>query len=439
MRAASDLELDILPHAIDTEKCILGAVMLDNNCLEVAAEKLTIPDFYLRTNQRIYSAMLQLRRESMPIELLTLTEKLKASNELAQVGGMTYIASLIDGVPRTDNIEPYIRTVLQKSQVRALYRVSRQIASLCIEDPDDPALIATAQQMIFEVCTASGQTGFSHIADVSMEYLHDVEASLKGDNSSCMATGFDDLDSSIMGLHRGELIIFAGRPSNGKTTFAKNVTSYVSAHGSVAGFFSLEDGKKRIAERALAARTRLDSNQIRSGRLSQEQWNKLAIAVRDLGQCAYYLNDEARLTAMDIRTRAQRLKQQQGRLDVIVVDYLQLMGGRAENKRILVGENANELKAIAKDLDIAVLATSQLNRAAESRQNNEPELSDLRESGEIEQAADLVAFIYNEEDKIAGNTATIKVAKNRNGRAGDFFKLAYFKAEHRLENYWTER
>jgi replicative DNA helicase len=238
-----------------------------------------------------------------------------------------------------------------------------------------------------------------------------------------------------MGLHKGELIIIAGRPSNGKTTLAKNIASYISAHGKLVGFFSLEDGKKRLAERILAAKTQIDSNRIRSGMLNADQWAKLATAVRGLGDCAYYLNDEASLSAMAIRTRAQRLKQTHGRLDAIFVDYLQLMSGKGTSKQEIVGGNADELKAIAKDLDIAVVATSQLSRATDARANNEPELSDLRHAGEIEQSADVVTFIYNEDDKIAGDVATIKMAKSRNSRAGDFFKLRYFKAEHRLENY----
>jgi replicative DNA helicase len=435
MRQASGIDIDILPNSIESEKCILGAIMLDNRCFDMAAEKLNISHFYLRANQRIYSAMLQLRRESLPVDLVTLSGKLRGLNEFEQTGGATYIAALIDGVPRTDDIEPYIRLVLQKAQIRELYKVSRQVAAMCIEDPDDPELVSRSQQMIFDACASSGETGFTHVADVAMEYLQELEAMEAGSDGSAMPTGFDDFDSSTMGLHRGELVIIAGRPSNGKTTLAKNIASYISAHGFIAGFFSLEDGKKRIVERILAAKARMDSNHIRSGRLDAGQWERLAGAVQQLGHSAYYLNDEASLSAMDIRTRAQRLKQTTGRLDVVVVDYLQLMKGKGASKQEIVGDNANELKAIAKDLDIAVVATSQLNRQSEGRENNEPELSDLRQSGEIEQAADIVAFIYNEDDKIAGDVATIKMAKNRNGRAGDFFKLRYFKPEHRLENY----
>lgn len=435
MRQPQEMEFDVLPHAIEAEKSILGAILINNQCFEEAADKLNIQHFYLRTNQRIYSAMLQLRRESMPVDLVLLAEKLRRVGDFERVGGASYTASLVDGVPRTDSIEPYIRVVMQKAQIRELYKAARQVAVHCLEDPDDPGLISHAQQVIFDVCAASGQTGFSHVADVAMEYIQDLESMESGGDGNAMPTGFDDFDSSSMGLHRKELVIIAGRPSNGKTTLAKNIASYISAHGFLAGFFSLEDGKKRIIERILAAKSHMDSNRIRSGVLNKEQWASLSTAVRDLGQSAYYLNDEANLTAMDIRIKAQRLKQMHGRLDMIVVDYLQLMGGKGASKQEIVGDNANELKAIAKDLDIAVVATSQLNRQSEGRENNEPELSDLRQSGEIEQAADIVAFIYNENDKIAGDVATIKMAKNRNGRAGDFFKLRYFKAEHRLENY----
>ena len=435
MAYTRDIELDILPAAIDTEKAILGAIVLNNACFEQAAEKLNISHFYLRTNQRIYAAMLQLRRESLPVDLITLSEKLRALKEFDKVGGATYIASLTDGLPQTYDVEPYIRVVLQKAQVRELYKVARQVATLCVEDPDDPALIARAQQMIFEVCATAGQTGFAHVADVATEYLQELETMGSGGDGNAIPTGLDDYDALTMGLHRKELVIIAGRPSNGKTTLAKNIASYVSAHGHLAGFFSLEDGKKRIVERILAAKSKLDSTRIRSGYLNQEHWERLAVALRDLGQSAYYLNDEASLSAMDIRIRAQRLKQMHGRLDLLVVDYLQLMSGRGASKQEIVGGNADELKALAKDLDIAVIATSQLNRATDGRANNEPELADLRHAGEIEQAADVVAFIYNENDKIAGDVATIKMAKSRNSRAGDYFKLRYFKAEHRLENY----
>lgn len=433
-----------LPSNVDAERSILGAILLDNALCNRAIEVLKRDEFFLDSHRRIFEKMIALTESGMPIDLITLSDELRRANEFEQVGGASYIASLIDGVPRTDTIEHHARIVKQKAMLRRLISASNQIVTRCFSDEEDPEIIIDqAEQMIFQIAEDRIRQGFQHIGSVAERRLQQIEEmSTRPMMITGVPSGFTDFDQHTSGLQRQDLIIIAARPSQGKTALALNLAQYAAKNGHVVGIFSLEMSAEQLASRLLCSEARVDAHRLRSGFLNRDEWVRLADALRRLTDTKIYLDDTPAVGVLEMRAKCRRLKAEHG-LDVLIVDYLQLMAGRGriESRQQEVSQISRDLKALAKELDIPVVALSQLSRAPEMRSDHRPQLSDLRESGSIEQDADLVCFIYREEvynptDENRG-MAELLIGKQRNGPTGTVH-LAFLKEFTRFENMWRE-
>ena len=433
-----------LPSNVEAERSILGAILLDNAVCNQAIELLRREDFFLDSNRRIFDKMVALTERLMPIDLITLSDELRRAGEFEQIGGATYIASLIDGVPRTDTIEPYAKLVKQKSMLRKLITASQQIVSLAFEEEDDAdVIIDKAEQMIFRIAEDRVRQGFQYIGDVAHRRLEQIEQMAgRPEMITGVPTGFTDFDRMTSGLQRQELIVIAARPSMGKTALALNMAQYASKNANVVGIFSLEMSAEQLVSRLLCSEARVDAHRLRTGYLNREEWARLADALRRLCETKVFIDDTAAVGVMEMRAKCRRLKAEHG-LDLLIVDYLQLMAGRGriESRQQEVSQISRDLKGLAKELDIPVVALSQLSRAPEQRSEHKPQLSDLRESGAIEQDSDVVCFIYREElynptDENQG-TAELIIGKQRNGPTGTV-QLAFLKEFTRFENMWRE-
>lgn len=410
--------------------------LLNPLCLDEAGELLSIGDFVASSHRVLFKHMLKLRSEGHAVDMITLHERLTAEKEMQLVGGPTSIAGLIDGVVQSDSVEPYARLIRQKSQVRSLLRACNRVISMCLEDEDSPTLVDEALQILMRATENQQETGFKHISGIINEYIAKLEAiTERGEHLVGIPTGFTDYDLMTLGLQRKELTILAGRPSQGKTTLSYNMAENVARAGYVVAYFSLEMGEEKLGEKSISREARVDSHRLRTGYLNSDEWHRIAYSVERIESGRLFVCDQARLGSMAIRSKSQRLKREQGQLDLIVIDYLQLMAGVPNQRRErhqIVGEYAQDLKAISKELDVSVIALSQLNREAERK--DEPGLADLRESGEIEQVADVVSFIYASDEP---NVVNLKIGKQRNGPTG-MMRLFYDKALNRLtdlENY----
>jgi len=433
-----------LPSNVEAERSILGAILLDNAVCNQAIELLRREDFFLDSHRRIFDKMIALTERLMPIDLITLSDELRRAAEFEQIGGATYIASLIDGVPRTDTIEPYAKLVKQKSMLRKLISASQQIVALAFEEEDDAdVIIDKAEHLIFEIAEDRVRQGFQYIGDVAHRRLEQIEQMAgRPEMITGVPTGFTDFDRMTSGLQRQELIVVAARPSMGKTALALNMAQYAAKNGSVVGIFSLEMSAEQLVSRLLCSEARVDAHRLRTGYLNREEWARLADALRRLCETKVYIDDSAAVSVMEMRAKCRRLKAEHG-LDMLIVDYLQLMAGRGriESRQQEVSQISRDLKGLAKELDIPVVALSQLSRAPEQRSEHKPQLSDLRESGAIEQDSDVVCFIYREElynptDENQG-TAELIIGKQRNGPTGTV-QLAFLKEFTRFENMWRE-
>jgi replicative DNA helicase len=433
-----------LPSNVEAERSILGAILLDNAVCNQAIELLRREDFFLESHRRIFDKMITLTERLMPIDLITLSDELRRAGEFEQIGGATYIASLIDGVPRTDTIEPYAKLVKQKSMLRKLISASQQIVSLAFEEEDDAdVIIDKAEHMIFEIAEDRVRQGFQYIGDVAHRRLEQIEQMAgRPEMITGVPTGFTDFDRMTSGLQRQELVVIAARPSMGKTALALNVAQYAAKNANVVGIFSLEMSAEQLVSRLLCSEARVDAHRLRTGYLNREEWARLADALRRLCETKVFIDDSAAVSVMEMRAKCRRLKAEHG-LDMLIIDYLQLMAGRGriESRQQEVSQISRDLKGLAKELDIPVVALSQLSRAPEQRSEHKPQLSDLRESGAIEQDSDVVCFIFREEvynptDENQG-TAELIIGKQRNGPTG-VVQLAFLKEFTRFENMWRE-
>lgn len=430
------------PKSIDAEKCVLGAIMLDNKALNAAQELLRGEDFFLESHRKIYRMMEQLSEKSMVIDLLTVKEALENSGELEKIGGAVYISSLVDGVPKSANIEYYAKIVIEKSILRELIDSSHNIISNCLDSDTPPEeILDLAEMSIFKIAGERIKTQFLPMKDVAeesfklLEQIIDHKEAIKG-----IPTGFEKFDELTLGLQPSELIIIAARPSMGKTTFCLNIARNIAASTpKKAGIFSLEMSKEQLFLRMLCSEARIDSHRLRMGMLSKAEVEKLKIAFNTLSESNIFIDDTPGIGVIEMRAKARRLKAKEG-LDVLFVDYLQLMRGRGryENRNQEVTDITRSLKGLAKELRIPVIVVSQLSRAPEKRgRDYKPQLSDLRESGAIEQDADLVMFIYREElyksDSDNKGIAEMIIAKQRNGPI-DSFQLTFIKEYTRFEN-----
>jgi len=433
-----------LPSNVEAERSILGAILLDNAVCNQAIELVRREDFFLDSHRRIFDKMVSLTERLMPIDLITLSDELRRAGEFEQIGGATYIASLIDGVPRTDTIEPYAKLVKQKSMLRKLISASQQIVSLAFEEEDEAdVIIDQAEHLIFQIAEDRVRQGFQYIGDLAHRRLEQIEQMAgRPEMITGVPTGFTDFDRMTSGLQRQELVVIAARPSMGKTALALNMAQYAAKNANVVGIFSLEMSAEQLVSRLLCSEARVDAHRLRTGYLNREEWARLADALRRLCETKVYIDDSAAVSVMEMRAKCRRLKAEHG-LDLLIIDYLQLMAGRGriESRQQEVSQISRDLKGLAKELDIPVVALSQLSRAPEQRSEHKPQLSDLRESGAIEQDSDLVCFIYREEvynptDENQG-TAELIIGKQRNGPTG-IVQLAFLKEFTRFENMWRE-
>ncbi|HEY6328341.1 MAG TPA: replicative DNA helicase, partial [Blastocatellia bacterium] len=363
------------------------------------------------------------------------------------VGGATYIASLIDGVPRTDTIEHYAKIVKSKAMLRRLISASNQIIARCVEEEDEAIVIVDeAEQMIFQIAEDRVRQGFKQVGEVAQKRLEQLEQMAgRPEMITGVPTGFTDLDELTSGLQRQDLIIIAARPSMGKTALALNMAQYAARNRLCIGIFSLEMSAEQLVSRLLCSEARLDAHRLRGGYLNREEWARLADALRRLCEMKIFIDDKPAQGVMEMRAKSRRLKAEHG-LDLLIVDYMQLMAGRGriESRQQEVSQISRDLKALARELDVPVIALSQLSRAPETRsgENKKPQLSDLRESGAIEQDADVVCFIYREEvynktDENEGKAELI-LAKQRNGPTGAV-ELAFSKQHTRFDSLVLDR
>jgi replicative DNA helicase len=427
-----------LPANIEAERSILGAILLDNLAYNQAAEHLKPEDFLLDSHRRIYSRMMDLAESSRAIDHLTLAEELQRHAEFEPIGGYAYISGLLDGVPDRPSIEHYIKIVRDKALLRGLIHAATSAIARASEQSDlAEEILNDTEAQIFALSEKRIGRGFMGVQDIVRESFGSIDALLqRGQRITGLATHFDDLDSMTCGLQRSDLVIVAARPSMGKTAFAMNIAENAAIEdGKTVAVFSLEMSKEALLQRMLCSVAKVDSHRFRTGSLWQDDTRKVQRAMEKLAQAPIYIDDTPGIAVGEMRAKARRLKQSKGALDLIVVDYLQLMSGggkRYENRTQEVSAISRGLKALAKELAVPVVALSQLSRAPESRGgDHRPQLSDLRESGSIEQDADIVMFIFREEiykpdDLELNGIAELIIGKQRNGPIGKI-KLAFQK------------
>jgi replicative DNA helicase len=427
-----------LPANIEAERSILGAILLDNLAYNQAAEHLKPEDFLLDSHRRIYSRMMDLAESSRAIDHLTLAEELQRHAEFEPIGGYAYISGLLDGVPDRPSIEHYIKIVRDKAMLRGIISISTAAIARASDQSDlAEDVLNDTEAQIFALSEKRIGRGFMGVQEIVRESFGSIDALLqRGQRITGLATHFDDLDSITCGLQRSDLVIVAARPSMGKTAFAMNIAENAAIEdGKTVAVFSLEMSKEALLQRMLCSVAKVDSHRFRTGSLWQDDTRKVQRAMEKLAQAPIYIDDTPGIAVGEMRAKARRLKQSKGALDLIVVDYLQLMSGggkRYENRTQEVSAISRGLKALAKELAVPVVALSQLSRAPESRGgDHRPQLSDLRESGSIEQDADIVMFIFREEiykpdDLELNGIAELIIGKQRNGPIGKI-KLAFQK------------
>jgi replicative DNA helicase len=430
-----------LPHNQEAERTVLGAVLVDNQAFNSAAELLALEDFYRDAHRRIWSAMAALAERSQPIDLVTLKDELVRESALEAVGGAAYLAALLDGVPRITNVEHWSRIIKEKAVLRNLIHAGNRIVQSCFEGEEEAAaLLDLAEKSIFDIAEKRIRVGFASMREIVKESFRTIDQlSQSKDVVTGLATGFVDIDEMTSGLQKGDLVIVAARPAMGKTSFCLNIAQHVALRvGETVGLFSLEMSKEQLALRLLCADARIDAHRLRTGKLNEKDWARLAKAYNDLSQSRIFIDDSATISPLEMRAKCRRLKAEHG-LGLIIVDYLQLVtgAGRSENRQQELSAISRSMKGLAKELGVPVIALSQLSRAPEARTDRRPQLSDLRESGALEQDADIVMFIYREEEHKPTDEnrgiAEIIIGKQRNGPTGSR-KLAFIKEFTRFEN-----
>lgn len=437
----SDLFFDRTPpHNQEAEQAVLGAVFLEREALIRASEIIKAEDFYRTSHQRIFQVMLDLAEADQPVDLITVTSELQDRGWLEEIGGVSYLSDLANSVPTAANVDYYAKIVEEKAILRRLIRVATQIASSGYAAEDDvEEVLNRAERNILDVASGRNTDGFIPIKDVlvetyeRLEMLHNSSSDLTG-----IPSGFRDLDLMTSGFQASDLIIVAARPSVGKTAFALNVAQNVAARaGATVAIFSLEMSALQLVQRMLCAEGNIDANRMRTGTFQEEDWEKLTMAMATLSKANIFIDDSPAVTVGQIRAKCRRLKAEHG-LGLIIIDYLQLIQGSGkENRQQEISAISRTLKGIARELDCTVIALSQLSRAVEQRQDKRPMLSDLRESGSIEQDADVVAFLYRDDyynqESENKNVVEILIAKQRNGPVGKV-ELAFLKEYNKFVN-----
>lgn len=432
-------ELKVLPHDIQAEQSVLGSIFIKPEKMIEVAEYLKPNDFYRPAHKILFKAMVSLADRGEAIDIVTIKSTLESTDELGMVGGIRYIAEIVNAVPTSSHAEHYAKIVAKKAQLRSIIdNLSDSIGNAYDEDMDIDEIIAKAERSLIEVSQASNKSSFRPIHDVLLENHSKIEE--RSNNTSQITgieTGFYDFDKLITGLHEDQLIVLAERPAMGKTALALNIAQNVATKSNKAvAVFSLEMGAESLVERMLSAEGTIINHHIRTGNLTVNEWQRLIYAQGQLAEAPIFIDDTAGVKITDIRARARRLSQETDGLGLIVIDYLQLIqGSRSDNRQQEVSEISRQLKIIAKELKVPVIALSQLSRGVEQRNDKRPIMSDLRESGSIEQDADIVAFLYRDayyQDKKEGqpenDITELIIRKNRHGNLGTV-KL-YFHKEY---------
>lgn len=416
----------VAPYNMDAEQAVLGSVLIDMEALSVAAENLTHEDFYSDSHKEIFSAIIDIHNRSEPVDVITLFEEIKNRGTLEKSGGIEYLTDLSMSVPSTANLKYYIRIVEEKSILRRLISTSNDIIKSCYQAQDDiEIIIDEAEKRIFELSEKRNSHEFFTIKEVLLDVYSRIEDLAKNKGRiTGIPTGFSEFDKMTSGLNPSELILVAARPAMGKTSFVLNIAQFAAMRANVpVAIFSLEMAKEQLAQRMLSSEANVELQKIRTGSLEEADWVKLVKSAGPLSQAPIYIDDSPGINSMELRSKARRLKMEY-KVGLIIIDYLQLMSGRGktENRQQEISEISRSLKALARELKVPVVALSQLSRAPETRAGNKPVLSDLRESGAIEQDADLVAFLYRDDyynqDSEKKNIAEVIIAKQRNGPTG---------------------
>ncbi|WP_161878284.1 replicative DNA helicase [Alkalibacterium sp. MB6] len=442
------------PQNIEAEQSVLGSILLDPDALIPAMEYIESSDFYRRAHQLIFQAMAELNERNEAIDVVTIANSLDNKNLLEDVGGAPYLAEIATSVPTSANVEYYSKIVEERSILRRLIQTATEIASKGYQEADDvPALLDEAERKILEVSEKRSRSGFVDIETVLRETINNIDDLFQnGNDITGLSTGYRALDEMTAGLHQDELIILAARPGVGKTAFALNVAQNIGTKtDETVAIFSLEMGAEQLVNRMLCAEGTINASNLRTGQLTEEEFTKLFVAMGSLSKANIYIDDTPGIRTAEIRAKCRKLKQEKGSLGLIVIDYLQLIEGTGrESRQQEVSEISRQLKKLAKELSVPVIALSQLSRGVEQRQDKRPILSDLRESGSIEQDADIVAFLYRddyyrgEDDDDEGestedNVVEVILEKNRSGARGTA-KLLFIKEYNKFSSlsYYPE-
>jgi replicative DNA helicase len=441
-------QYNLPPQNIEAEESLISAILVDNNTLLDVIEILEPEDFYRTAHQKIFAAITDLFDKSEPADLVTLANRLKEKGQLEEIGGAAYLAKLVDTVPLAVNAQHYARIIHDKASLRRLIEKANAIVKRCFEEKGNAdEVIDFAESAIFEISEKKSRQAFYPLSKIILGNIETLEEN-QGNRSlvTGVASGFTHLDTLTSGFQNSDLIIIAARPSMGKTALALNIARNAAVDANVpVAIFSLEMSKEQLSLRMLCSEARIDSSRLRGGFFSMEDWRRLTDAAGILSDAPVYIDDSPSISAMEIRAKARRLKMDKN-VGLIIIDYLQLMQGRvtAERRDLEVSEISRALKALAKELNLPVIALSQLNRMLEQRTDKRPRLSDLRESGALEQDADVVAFIYRDEvynkdeDNPSKGIAEIILTKQRNGPTGDVL-LSFLNTYTRFENMASEK
>jgi len=435
------------PQSIEAEQSVIGCMLLDKEVIPTVTELLKPEDFYRADHREVYEAILDLFEKAEPIDLITVSEQLKSRGSLDKVGGLEYLTYMANAVPTTANARHYARIVEEKSLLRKLIKASSEIVNMGYEASEEVSIVLDkAEKSIFDILQKRNSQGFSHIKDVLVDTFNKLEELYNNKGAvTGIPTGFIDLDYKTAGLHNSDLILIAARPAIGKTAFALNIAQYAAVHRHVpVAIFSLEMSKEQLVNRMLCSEAMVDSHKMRTGQLEDDDWQKVARALGPLSEAPIYIDDTPGASVMEIRAKCRRLKLEKN-LGLVVIDYLQLMQGRGrfENRQQEISEISRSLKILAKEINVPVITLSQLSRAPEARSDHRPMLSDLRESGAIEQDADIVMFLYGDdyynENSDKKNIAEVIISKHRNGSTGTvelvwMGQYTKFANKSRLEN-----
>lgn len=438
----------IPPHSVEAERAVIGSMMMDGDAIQVAAEFLAPEDFYNGQYGVIFTALVDLYHQGIGADLVTMQNKLREMEVPPELTSIEFIGDIINSVPTSANIKHYAKIVQEKSVLRRLIKVTEKVTANCYMDKQPlEEILDDTEKQVFDVVQKRSASEFENIRDVVLRTLDSIEqAARQKGHITGLETGFRDLDYKTAGLQPSDLILIAARPAMGKTAFVLNLAEYIALHSSsTIAMFSLEMSKEQLVKRMLAMNSKVDSQKIRTGSLEDDEWGKLVESVRRLGNSNLVIDDTSGITAAELRSKCRKLKMEKG-LDLVIIDYLQLMSGsgkrKGDNRQQEISDISRSLKIMARELNVPVIALSQLSRAVEQRPDKKPMLSDLRESGAIEQDADMVMFLYRDEyynpDTELKGQAEVIIAKQRSGPTGSVH-LAWLAQFTKFGNLEPER